>query len=49
MDIKLFFQIILGVFGAIFILYATTEPNNKGAIAGIIGITLIALLIALIL
>lgn len=47
MNIKLFFQIILGAFGLISIVYATTEPNNTGAIVGIFGIILIAILLAI--
>lgn len=47
MNIKLFFQIILGAFGTISIVYATTEPNSTGFVFGAIGIILIALFLAI--
>ena len=47
MNIKLFIQIILGIFGVLSLIYATTETNNKGIIAGIIGIILIAIFLAI--
>jgi len=47
MNLKLFIQIILGVFGIISVAYTITEPNKKGIIAGIIGIVLIAIFLAI--
>lgn len=47
MNIKLFFQIILGAFGMLSIIYAMTEPNSEGLIIGVIGIILMALFLAI--
>lgn len=47
MNWKLFFQIILGAFGMISLIYASVETNDSGIIAGIIGIVLIAILLAI--
>ena len=47
MNWKLFFQIILGAFGAISLIYASINTDNTGIVAGIFGIILIALFLAI--
>lgn len=47
MNIRLFFQIILGAFGVISLICASVTPSDGGVIAGIVGIVLIAIFFAI--